>query len=86
MLSKLFRRQSREPVVETESSLQHEDKLWNKGGGRGIDTRRFGVNMPKHQPCPEGHGWKKRKSKAAGGARYWCNRCQGFFFVRAPRL
>ena len=80
LFSKLFRRKRRERVVETESSSRREYKYESKA----IDTRLFGPNMPKHQPCPEGHGWKRRESKTRGGARYWCNRCQGFFFVRAP--
>jgi len=40
-------------------------------------------NMPKCQPCPLGHGWKKRLQKTLGGASYWCNKCQSDFFVKA---
>lgn len=40
-------------------------------------------NMPKFQPCPRGHGWKKRIEKTIGGARYLCNRCRDKFFVAA---
>ena len=39
-------------------------------------------NMPKAQPCPRGHGWKKRTRKTLGGADYLCNKC-GAFFVSA---
>ena len=38
-------------------------------------------NMPKYQPCPNGHGSKKRTEKTLGGANYHCNKC-GDFFVR----
>ena len=51
---------------------------------RYISTSRGGPNIPKRQPCPMEHGWKKRDSKTVGGAYYWCNRCQHHFFVRAP--
>ena len=39
------------------------------------------LNMPKRQPCPFGHGWKKRVRKTIGGATYSCGKC-GEFFVR----
>jgi len=39
-------------------------------------------NMPKYQPCPEGHGWKRREEKTMGGANYWCNKCRRSFLVR----
>lgn len=39
-------------------------------------------NMPKRQPCPNGHGWKRRISKTLGGARYKCNKCRVFFVRR----
>lgn len=51
---------------------------------RFVDTSLGGLNMPKFQPCPEGHGQKKRDSKAAGGAYYWCNTCQHHFFMLHP--
>jgi hypothetical protein len=40
-----------------------------------------GPNMPKYQPCPRGHGLKKRKRRTLGGAYYHCEKC-GDFFVR----
>jgi len=48
-------------------------------GGRLI---RWGHNMPKYQPCPAGHGWKKRIEKTMSGANYWCNICRASFWVR----
>lgn len=51
--------------------------------GRLVSTSRGGLNMPKKQPCPMGHGWKKRDSKTMGGAHCWCNTCQHHFFVKA---
>jgi hypothetical protein len=54
-----------------------------KSQGRAINTRRGGPNMPTYQPCPFGHGLKKRKAKTMGGATYYCNQCKGGFFVRA---
>jgi len=39
-------------------------------------------NMPKYQPCPKGHGFKRRKEKTLGGASYHCNICGSDFFVR----
>ncbi len=46
-----------------------------------VSTRRGGPDMPKYQPCPLGHGWKKRSSKTMAGALYWCNMCQSSFLV-----
>ena len=43
---------------------------------------RWGHNMPKYQPCPFGHGWKKRIEKTMSGADYWCNVCRTRFLVR----
>lgn len=62
-----------------------EPKKWWQFPVRLIKTSRGGVNMPRYQPCPYGHGWKKRVEKTAGGAYYLCNRCPGKFFVRYPR-
>ena len=45
-------------------------------------TAMFHHNMPKYQPCPFGHGWKRRRDKTLAGARYWCGQCDGSFFVR----
>ena len=39
-------------------------------------------NMPKRQPCPNGHGLKRRLGKTLGGAQYECNRCGNFFVKR----
>lgn len=56
-------------------------------GGERIDTRRSGPNMPKYQPCPKGHGFKRIEDKAVvgsvPGALYYCNQCKDNFFVRA---
>ena len=46
-----------------------------------VSTSRGGSNMPKYQPCPLGHGWKKRNGKTMAGALYWCNVCQSSFLV-----
>lgn len=54
--------------------------------GQPVDTSKHEHNMPKSQPCPKGHGWKKREDKAimggVPGALYYCNRCKDSFFVR----
>lgn len=42
-------------------------------------------NMPRFQPCPQGHGLKKRKKKTLGGAYYGCGIC-GNFFVKAGNI
>ena len=44
-----------------------------------ISTSHGGPNMLKKQPCPLGHGWKKRNGKTMGGASYYCNRCKPRF-------
>jgi hypothetical protein len=62
---------------------KREDKA--REAGRAVDTRHDGPNMPKYQPCPQGHGWKRRKQKTMSGAYYSCPIC-GDFFVRVPRL
>lgn len=46
-----------------------------------INTNRGEPNAPKKQPRPSGHGWKKRVSKAMGGALYYCNKCRSQFLV-----
>lgn len=52
---------------------------------RAIRTKRSEFyNMPKRQPCPLGHGDKKRDYKTAGGATYWCNICKASFLVTHP--
>jgi hypothetical protein len=47
-----------------------------------VDTKQPGPNMPKRQPCPNGHGWKRRIYKTLSGAYYHCGLC-GDFFVRS---
>jgi len=47
-----------------------------------VNTRQPGPNMPKYQPCPNGHGLKHRIYKTLGGAYYNCVIC-GDFFVRS---
>ena len=54
--------------------------------GRPVDTRQGGSNMPRYQPYPLGHGWKKRTRKTMGGAYYGCSKCCDEFFVRVPVL
>jgi hypothetical protein len=39
-------------------------------------------NMPKYQRCPMCHGWRKRKEKTLGGAKYYCGKCHLLFLVR----
>jgi hypothetical protein len=74
------------PNVELEKELGRQiQKRQARDLGRPIDTRRGGHNMPKYQPCPHCHGWKRRKEKTMGGAVYSCQKC-GEFFVRAPAL
>lgn len=46
-----------------------------------INTSQGRHNMPKKQPCPMGHGWKKRQAKTVGGALYYCNKCKSSFAV-----
>ena len=74
ILAKLFRRTRHELVAETELPTKEPSK---------VVPIRFTHNMPKYQPCPEGHGWKKRLVKTFGGANYWCNQCKSSFLVRA---
>ena len=37
--------------------------------------------MPKRQPCPRCHGWRKRTRSVPAGAWYKCNCGHGPFFV-----
>ena len=79
-----------EPAPHLETPLEKElgrkiQKKRDREVGRAVDTRQGGPNMPKYQPCPRGHGGKKRKQKTIGGAYYLCERC-GDYFVRAQRL
>lgn len=69
------------PAVDTlPEQLPKEQPLYKL-----LDTSRGGPNAPKYQPCPLGHGWKKRVGKALGGALYYCNWCKGEFLVPYPR-
>ena len=43
-------------------------------------------NAPKFQPCPKCHGRSKRVEKLAGGANYYCRKCQETFFVPYPSV
>jgi len=52
---------------------------------RYISTKRWGLNMPKSQPCKYHFGLKKRFSKTMGGALYRCNHCHGAFFVQVAK-
>lgn len=73
----LFRR---ERVEEAELVRQIPGLKWGKWI-RGMRRVLLGPNMPKHQPCPLKHGWKKRVEKAKTGAYYGCNRCKALFMV-----
>ena len=55
-----------------------------KPARRAINTSRGGPNMPRFQPCPLGHGPKKRVAKTVGGALYHCNKCQSDFLISHP--
>ncbi len=59
--------------------------IYNKVRGKYISTRQYDFNMPKHQPCPECEGWRRRKFKAitGAGATYRCH--HGEFFVSSGR-
>lgn len=78
----LFRRK-KIPTTEPEPKKKPPRKWW-EFPYRLVNTSRGGLNMPKKQPCPEHHGLKKRTKKTLAGAFYWCNRCDGEFFVRHP--
>ena len=79
----IFRKHKRPEHVATELEKKLGAKIAKRRAweGRPVNTRQPGPNMPKSQPCPVGHGWKRRKEKTMGGANYhcWC----GDFFVRA---
>jgi len=59
------------PIAEKSSSIPS------------VPASRIVLNMPRRQPCPFGHGWKRRAYKTLGGAYYWCNICPAAFFVGA---
>lgn len=85
-LKSLFRRRvAPQPHVPTEIEKKLADRILKRQvkEGRLVTTRQPGPNMPKSQPCPQGHGWKRRKQKTMGGANYHCNTCRQDFFVRA---
>jgi len=83
----LFRRKAKvEPIhqpTELEKKLAASIQKRQVREGRLVYTRQSGPNMPKYQPCPAGHGWKRRKHKTMGGAQYYCSNCKEFFFIRA---
>ena len=54
----------------------------NEGRPEVVTPIRWRHNMLKYQPCPFGHGWKKRIEKTMSGANYWCNVCRARFLVR----
>jgi hypothetical protein len=77
------------PGVLTELDKQLGRKIQQRQArekARAVDTRQGGPNMPKYQPCPKGHGLKKREDKAIvggiPGALYYCNICKDSFFVK----
>jgi hypothetical protein len=76
-----------EPPVLTELDKKLGRKIQKRQAEKAelaqpVDTRHGGPNMPKRQPCPRGHGWKRRKQKTMGGAYYGCRIC-GDFFIRS---
>ena len=52
---------------------------------RFIGTKRPGPNMPKRQPCPNGHGWMPRQQKTENGAYYFCHVESWSFLVLHPK-
>ena len=54
--------------------------------GRFFDPSRGGLNMPKHQRCPDCSRRSKRKDKTMNGANYWCPGCHQSFFVMRPPI
>lgn len=84
LFNKLFKhKKEAEPKDIPLEELKWESPKWFKSIFRMVNTSHGGHNMPKFQPCPEGHGQKKRANKTIGGADYWCDICQCHFFVRA---
>lgn len=87
-LKRLFKRTPR-PLKgkETEPAPAPQERRWLskqlfKRFGWLSNPSRGGLNMPKHQPCPECGRRSKRKDKTIAGADYWCHNCSGGFFVR----
>jgi hypothetical protein len=76
LVNKLFHRNTPKSMAKPRHTTIQEEK------SRHITPVRLGHNMPKYQPCPNGHGMKKRKEKTLTGAHYHCNKC-GDFLVRA---
>jgi len=72
-MARFFRHSPSEVVISQNQEVQEATK---------VVATRWQHNMPKSQPCPRGHGWKKRVEKTMGGAIYWCNRCQSNFIVK----
>ena len=77
---------NRKPKAEARqislSELRWKSLKLFKAIGRLVKTSRGGLNMPRHQPCPQCGAGAKRQEKTLGGARYWCRRCGVGFFVR----
>ena len=74
LLSRLRRRGKQETLFDMPEPRQPRFTQHRVGA--------FHHNMPGYQPCPAGHGWKSRRAKTRGGARYWCSKCGAAFFVR----
>lgn len=89
-IKRLWRRpraEEPEPVPDAMAVGDQGRRPWPlRSPERAFRQRRSGpfyLNMPQYQPCPAGHGWKRRITKRRGGATYWCERCRALFFVRA---
>lgn len=82
-LSRLFFGKGPEEFEEIKPIKERAPRKWWEWPFRVIQTSQGGPNMPRYQPCPRGHGWKKRISKSITGAWYFCNRCQEKFFVKS---
>ena len=78
LLARLFRRSRHKAVAVTQGHVSKPPEPAFRQHTVGV----FHHNMPKYQPCPFGHGWKRRRDKTLAGARYWCGQCAGSFFVR----
>jgi len=79
--SKMDKGQPPEPALTQVKESRYDRWLKRHPKMKLVSTSRGGPNMPQYQPCPLGHGWKKRKGKTMAGALYWCNICKAEFFV-----
>ena len=84
-LESLARVPPEEPVLTQVKKSRDERWLERHPLMKLVSSSREEPNAPKKQPCPLGHGWKKRVGKAMGGALYWCNVCQDEFLVPYPK-